>query len=189
MDALREVLSMGLAEIAEGERAGTFEGVAASLGVASSAHGPVRFSPEALRAAPAEVVLLRGHDREKVLGTARLSFDPQQGLLVHGKLVLALQDAREIRALLAEGVANGLSVGFTDRKSHYEGNTRVIDAADISEVSVVTVPADPCATVKHFHRGESVFDSFDAHASGRRFYEDMRTLQAAAQSNRSGFFG
>jgi Escherichia/Staphylococcus phage prohead protease len=179
---LRETFSSVIREVAEGEEAGSFRGIAASLGVASSELGPVRWAPEALRDAPAETPLLDNHDKMQPLGLARLHFDPVDGLIIDGRLALGLQKARETRSLMAMGVKNKLSIGYSTRRSHMEGGVRVIDAASIFEVSVCTAGADPLAKVLEFNRAASICDQFDPRYRAKVEYEMWRDLQRAARA-------
>lgn len=178
-----ERLSATIQETREGGEPGEFSAIAASLGVASSAQGPTKFTPEALAAAPQQVPLLWMHDTTQPLGLVTLVFDPKEGLVARGKLALGLQRAREARALLMQGALNGVSVGFTARRQRMDKGIRLVDAADIQEVSLVTFPADPCATVRWVHRGvaaEDIVEYFSPRASAKREYELIKLLQAQA---------
>lgn len=185
-----ERLSSRVHEVAEGGEPGTFTAVAASLGVAHGAGGPVRFTPESLRAHDGrEVPLLMGHDATQPLGVARLRFDPKRGLLADGRLALALQSARETRALLMQGALNAVSVGFSERRGRREGGERVVTDCDIAELSLVVSPADPAAVVIHVHRsGPTLFDVVSPRYRARSEYETIRDLQraAAARHERGG---
>lgn len=177
-----ERFSARIADVTDTTEPGEFVAVAASLGVASSAFGPVRFSERALRNAPRSVPLLHQHDTSQPIGTAALRFDSELGLVAHGTLGLGIQRARETRSLLLAGALNAVSIGFSPRREHWEGGVRVVDDADIEELSVVTRPADPCARVLEVHRGVSVVDiieHYSPRAVGEREYRLLRDLQAA----------
>jgi HK97 family phage prohead protease len=58
-----------------------------------------------------EVPLLFAHNHSEPIGTAKLA-DSAKGLLVSGKLVLAVSRAREVYELMRAKAVRGLSIGF-----------------------------------------------------------------------------
>jgi HK97 family phage prohead protease len=185
-----ERLSSRVHEVAEGGEPGSFTAIAASLGIANSASGPVRFTPEALRAHDGrEVPLLMSHDGAQPLGIARFRFDPKRGLLADGRLALAIQSARETRSLLMAGALNAASVGFSEKRGRRENGVRVVTDCDISELSLVVSPADPAARVIHVHRsGPTIFDLVSPRFKAKAEHEMIRDFQraAAAKHERGG---
>jgi HK97 family phage prohead protease len=63
------------------------------------------------------------------------------GLYVRGHLSGEVEQARDIRALLADGALNGLSIGFrTVRAQRLGANARTLIEVELWEISVVTFP-------------------------------------------------
>jgi HK97 family phage prohead protease len=71
------------------------------------------------------------------------------GLQVKGRLLIDdVARAKEARALVMAGALGGLSIGFSTRKSYSrKGGGRTIQALDLVEVSLVSVPMHPGARV------------------------------------------
>lgn len=120
-----------------------------------------------------EVRMLYQHAPEKPLGRW-LSFEADsRGLYARGELILSSRLARDVRALIAGGAIDGLSIGFrTVRASrHDRKSSRFILEADLWEVSVVTFPMAPGARIARIGAPRPA----DAHR------DVVRTLRDAAQ--------
>lgn len=92
------------------------------------------------------VKLLYQHDMKEPVGRW-LSFEERAaGLYARGEIVLATQRAREAANLIAAGVLDGLSIGFSTVKSKKRERRR-IEIADLWEVSIVTFPMAPKARI------------------------------------------
>jgi HK97 family phage prohead protease len=64
-----------------------------------------------------------------------------RGLYVRGRLSADVEQARDVRALLADGALNGLSIGFrTVRAARQAGRGRRLLEVELWEISVVTFP-------------------------------------------------
>jgi hypothetical protein len=76
-----------------------------------------------------------------------LSFEERaQGLYARGEIILATQRAQEAANLIAAGVLDGLSIGFRTVKAR-KRERRLIETADLWEVSIVTFPMAPKARI------------------------------------------
>jgi hypothetical protein len=74
--------------------------------------------------------------------------DSATGLLVTGKLLLAVQAAKDAYALLQAGIVKGLSIGFeTLQATHDEKGVRHLKEVKLWEVSLVTFAANQNAMV------------------------------------------
>lgn len=110
---------------------------------------------DTLKARP-EVPMLWQHKFDEPIGTFRAEQD-RHGLHVRGALTLEAARAKEARALARDGAVRGLSIGFIATDWTMKGSTRHIKAVDLLEVSLVTFPANPAATitnVKNMSRAE-----------------------------------
>jgi HK97 family phage prohead protease len=71
----------------------------------------------------------------------------RRGLYVRGRLSTDVEQARDIRALLADGALNGLSIGFrTVRARRIQGGRELLEV-ELWEISVVTFPLLAGSTV------------------------------------------
>ena len=81
--------------------------------------------------------------RPWLLSEAEIAED-RRGLYVRGRLSSDVEQARDVRALLAEGALNGLSIGFRTIRAARQNNVktggRLLQEVDLWEVSIVTFP-------------------------------------------------
>jgi phage head maturation protease len=77
--------------------------------------------------------------------------EDDHGLVVKGRLALKTQAGAEAYELLKMGALDGLSIGFRVNPSEVtydkRNNKRIIKEVDLMEVSLVTFPMNPQATV------------------------------------------
>jgi HK97 family phage prohead protease len=95
------------------------------------------------------VPLLWQHTPDEPIGVIAEAQEDKRGLKVRGQLVGEVDRARSAYALLRAGAIRGLSIGFEvmqERQSPKDG-TFFVTEARLHEVSLVTFPADPKATV------------------------------------------
>lgn len=91
--------------------------------------------------------MLWQHDPGQPIGKWLEAREDKNGLYLRGKLSLGTTQGRDAYALMKDGVLDGLSIGYRTRKSFNEGNVRVLKEIDLLEVSLVTFPMNPLATV------------------------------------------
>ena len=105
-------------------------------------------SPGAFRsAAGRRLPMLMGHDPNSVLGSWNVEA-ADSALQLRGRMNLAVERAREVRALVQAGDLPGISVGFrTVKDRRGSGGVRIIEEAELLEASFVTFPAVPGAAV------------------------------------------
>lgn len=121
----------------------------------------------AFKAAPKSLPILWMHDHRNPIGVWDEIRETERGLEVKGRLLVKdVESAREARALIRSGAARGLSVGFYKKKfSRRRGGGRDIAELDLSEISVVSVPAHPEAqilSVKHLKGNDMDDETIDA---------------------------
>lgn len=93
-----------------------------------------------------KIPILLQHNPSNPIGIGQIKEDAH-GLKIEGKLSLGVQAAKEAFILLKDKVIDGLSIGFDVIKDDFEGRTRILKEIRLWEVSLVTFPANPLATV------------------------------------------
>jgi hypothetical protein len=132
-------------EVKKLAESGEFEGLAAVYGNVDSIGDVIEAGAFARTlAASKERPLLFNH-RDPV-GIVELT-DSSAGLIAKGKLSLGVQQAKDVYTLVRDRVVKGLSIGFETVKSDWRGEIRHLLEIKLWEVSLVTFPANPLATV------------------------------------------
>ena len=97
------------------------------------------------------VKLLYQHKSDMPIGVFDSVKEDDYGLVVKGRLALKTQAGAEAYELLKMGALDGLSIGFRVNPSEVtydkRNNKRIIKEVDLMEVSLVTFPMNPQATV------------------------------------------
>ncbi|NNM72656.1 HK97 family phage prohead protease [Enterovirga aerilata] len=128
---------------------GLIEGYASLFGVADLGRDVVErgaFRDSLARRGAAGVRMLWQHDPAEPVGTWLSIREDARGLLVRGRLNLAVRRAREIAALIGEGALDGLSIGFrVIEAAKGAGGIRRLVKLDLWEISIVTFPMLPGA--------------------------------------------
>ena len=96
------------------------------------------------------VKLLYQHDPAEPIGRFLTIAEDARGLFVRGRLSAETRRAREVKALMREGVLDGLSIGFRTvrARSERESGYRMLLELDLWEISIVTFPMLPEARVR-----------------------------------------
>jgi HK97 family phage prohead protease len=127
-----------------------FEGYASLFGVADGAGDRVAsgaFAASLRQRGPAQVRMLYQHFAHAPIGVWEEITEDARGLYVRGRLSSDVEQARDIRALLADGALNGLSIGFRTVRARREGQGRLLQQVELWEISVVTFPLLAGSTV------------------------------------------
>jgi uncharacterized protein len=122
---------------------GEFEGYASLFDVPDGGGDIVKrgaFAATLLRRPPPKVRLLYQHSPHEPIGVWDEIKEDARGLYVRGRLVLDVQRAREVMALVAEGALSGLSIGFRTVRASRSGSHRLLQEIELWEISVVTFP-------------------------------------------------
>jgi len=93
------------------------------------------------------IPILWQHDTDKPIGVTEDVIEDDHGLLVKGRLNLAVQQGREAYELVKQGALSGLSIGFKTIKDKFEGKIRHLKEIKLYEYSLVTFPANELAGV------------------------------------------
>lgn len=128
------------------------EGYACLFGIADLGRDmvlPGAFAQSLARTGAAGVRMLYQHDPAEPVGVWTEMREDARGLLVRGRLSMAVARGRECAALIAEGALDGLSIGFKAVEARTDPRTRLRRLAriDLWEVSIVTFPMQPGARI------------------------------------------
>lgn len=134
-------------------RDGVFEGYASLFRIPDLAKDvvePGAFRDSLQRRGASGVKLLGQHDPAEPIGRWLNLEEDGRGLLVRGRLSLAVARAREIHALMRDGAIDGLSIGFRAERSRREPRSgiRRLERVDLWEISIVTFPMLPQARIR-----------------------------------------
>jgi HK97 family phage prohead protease len=110
---------------------------------------PGAFRASLARRAAGDVRMLFQHDPAQPIGVWEAIREDAKGLYVRGRLIEAVDRAREVLALIRAGALDGLSIGFHARKAARDSATgqRRLFEIDLWEISIVTFPMLPGARV------------------------------------------
>lgn len=109
------------------------------------------------------VKLLWQHHTDEPIGVFTTLQEDAHGLYVEGVLQMDVQRGREAHSLLLSGALEGLSIGYTAVKYHYDADRRIryLTDVDLWEVSLVTFPSNPAANVTQV---KDALQDYDMHA-------------------------
>ena len=124
------------------------------------------------RKRPQDIKLLYQHASDRPIGRWLTIREDGRGLFVRGQLLLGLDKAREAADLIAEGLVDGLSIGFEAVKASRDGASsgRRLIEVDLWEASVVTFPMAPSARIHSIR--------FDGEGGGRASIDRETEVQA-----------
>ena len=138
----------------EDKNYGTFEGYGSVFGNKDLGNDVIEsgaFAKSLKRRKPQNVKLLYQHKSDMPIGVFDEIREDDHGLVVKGRLALKTQAGAEAYELLKMGALDGLSIGFRVNPSEVSydkrANKRIIKEVDLMEVSLVTFPMNPQATV------------------------------------------
>ncbi|WP_241565310.1 HK97 family phage prohead protease [Paenirhodobacter populi] len=96
----------------------------------------------------ATLPMLFSYDQSRVIGVWDEIQEPDTGLSVDGRLLMdEVERAREVRTMVKAGAVSGLSIGFVTKDATHHAKGRTISALELHEISIVAVPAYPCARI------------------------------------------
>lgn len=131
---------------------GLIEGYGAIFGNIDAGYDVVQKGAfqESIRAMKS-IKMLWQHDPNKPIGVWDNVAEDEKGVRLQGRLIPEVEAGREALALLKAGAIDGLSIGYRTlkaRKEIIEGiNVRIIEKAELWEVSLVTFPMNAEATI------------------------------------------
>lgn len=132
---------------------GTFEGYGSVFGGKADSYGDI-IAPGAFAKSltmhhrgGTKPVMLWQHNPSEPIGVWDNLAEDGKGLKGTGRLVMETAKGREAYALLKAGAMRGLSIGYREINADQDGNNRILKELDLLEISVVTFPAQPRASV------------------------------------------
>jgi HK97 family phage prohead protease len=110
---------------------------------------PSAFAKSLQRRPAAKVKMLRQHDPAEPIGIWLDLQEDGRGLKAKGKLILNTVKGRETHALMRAGALDGMSIGYRTLKDRFDRakGVRYLEELDLPEISIVTFPMNPRATV------------------------------------------
>jgi HK97 family phage prohead protease len=86
--------------------------------------------------------MLYQHSAHEPLGVWETIREDARGLYVRGRLTLDVPRVNDVRALIADGALDGLSIGFRTVRARRDSQTghRLLTEVELWEISVVTFP-------------------------------------------------
>ena len=139
----------------ENKEYGEFEGYGSVFGNKDLGNDVIEkgaFSKSLRKRKAKGVKLLYQHKSDMPIGVFDEIKEDEHGLVVKGRLALKTQAGAEAYELLKMGALDGLSIGFrvNPKEVSYDkrANKRIIKEVDLMEVSLVTFPMNPQATVR-----------------------------------------
>jgi HK97 family phage prohead protease len=94
-----------------------------------------------------KVKMLWQHDMAQPIGVWDEVAEDDSGLRVKGRISLKTAKGAEAAELVRMGAIDGLSIGFRSIKDMMDGAVRKLQEIELYEISLVTMPANPLATV------------------------------------------
>lgn len=140
---------------------GSFSGYASIFGECDLGNDiimPGAFVKSLKRRGAGAVRMLFQHDANQPIGVWSNIREDETGLHVAGRIATDVERGREVLALMRAGAIDGLSIGFRTIRSRIDKKTgaRCILEADLWEISVVTFPMQPGATIGTIKAGRGV---------------------------------
>ena len=95
------------------------------------------------------IKMLRDHDSTMPIGVWTSLAEDKSGLVAEGQLAINTTKGRETYELMKMGALDSLSIGYQTLEDETDRGTGVrrIKAVDLWEISVVTFPMNPAATI------------------------------------------
>ncbi|MGO4339002.1 HK97 family phage prohead protease [Labrys sp. KB_33_2] len=94
------------------------------------------------------VLMLWQHNPNEPIGVWDDLAEDAKGLWGKGQLILEVQKAREVHALMKRKAIGGLSIGYREQDTDQEGNVRLLKKLDLYEISPVSFPANRRARIE-----------------------------------------
>lgn len=126
---------------------GTIEGYGSKFGLRDQGGDSVKSGAFKSSLATVTPKMLWQHDPSQPIGKWMDASEDSTGLLLRGRLNMDVQKAREVRALVKDGAIDGLSIGYQTVKADRVKEGRDLTELKLWEVSIVTFPMLPDATV------------------------------------------
>ncbi|MEI9932786.1 MAG: HK97 family phage prohead protease [Rhizomicrobium sp.] len=166
-----------------------FEGYASLFGKPDGAGDvvmPGAFAASLRKRPPSQVRMLYQHSAHEPLGVWETIREDSRGLYVRGRLTPDVPRVRDVRALIADGALDGLSIGFRTVRARRNAKTGYRELLDVAlwEISVVTFPMLPGSGVTAI--GEKSDAAKSIRAAALSFKHKLSSPANANVSEREG---
>ncbi len=144
----RKTLRFEFKEINEDE--GTFSGYASTFTEVPDSYGDVvdrGAFKKTIRENRGRIKILWNHLVNEPIGKPLEMREDDTGLFVRGKLSLGVQRAREVLALMKDGIINEMSIGYDAITDTIVKGVRHLKEVRLYDVSPVTFAANPAAAI------------------------------------------
>ncbi len=96
-----------------------------------------------------KVFMFWQHDPTIIVGEFTKLVEDAKGLFFEGQLFIKnIQQAAEAHFLMLKGLIKSVSIGYSiEEKAYDQNNNRLLKQVDLMEISLVTFPANPKATI------------------------------------------
>jgi HK97 family phage prohead protease len=94
-----------------------------------------------------KIKMLSQHDTHSVIGVWNELIDDGKGLRVKGRILTQIQAGKEAYELVKAGAMDGLSIGYRTTRTKDANGARMIEKADLWEVSLVTFPMNEMSRI------------------------------------------
>lgn len=179
-------ISAGFELKAEPDESGVFEGYASVFGIVDRGNDVVlQGAFEKTLARRGKIRMLWQHNPNEVIGVWEDVREDSKGLFVRGRLLDGVQRGRESLELMRAGAIDSLSIGYKTVSAEYDDKrgVRNLSEIDLFEISVVTFPMLPDATVTDVKSINTIRDY-------ERFLRDAGlTKKQAVAAAKHGFSG
>ncbi len=132
------------------EEEGTFTGYASTFTGLPDAYGDVvdrGAFKKTIQENRGRIKILWNHDAFEPIGKPIELIEDDNGLFVKGKLTLGVQRAKEVLALMKDGVINEMSIGYKTITEKMVDGIRHLKEVKLFDVSPVTFAANPTAQI------------------------------------------
>jgi len=133
---------------------GTFEGYASIFGNKDLGNDVIKagaFTNSIKNRNPKNIKLLYQHKTDEPIGVIESIVEDRKGLKIEGRLAMGTQKGREVFELMKMGALDSMSIGYRLNPEGYKYDPktrkRSIKEVDLMEISLVTFPMNPKATV------------------------------------------
>ena len=150
------------------DESGAIEGYASVFGAVDKggdvvAKGAYRKSLAAMKSSGLRVKMLWQHDPERPIGVWDEIVEDDRGLIVKGRILPEIDKGREAIALVKAGAIDGLSIGYrTIAAAKDADGNRVLKEVELWEVSLVTFPMLPSATITSVKADADILEKLKA---------------------------
>lgn len=132
------------------EETGIFEGYAATFSNVPDSYGDIIDKgafKKTLKEGGARIKILWNHLVNEPIGKPIEMYEDEKGLYIKGKLTLGVQRAKEVLALMKDGVINEMSIGYDTITEAWEKQIRHLKEVRLWDTSPVTFAANPEAVI------------------------------------------